>query len=281
MELLTRKIDHMNNNKLDSETGLAILSSKANYSELKNKVDIELFVAVQEELQAVATEIGGLRALQKHELIQVQKMMEKKLITAMSKFMDTQTKDTTDSFSTIHTKALCLGCGKPTAVRQVPDANSIAHNLPSTLLPSSPGPDILRAGYKMASRPEPPDHGYSSLLDSNLQRLMDDVTVADGDSTSTSNAEGLLLSKSSTHLSLQNSGPKIVRLGGKDDSNVILRPLHRKGFPGKTSKRAETAFAPERFELLRAHPLGEVTFVQPIPKRSEHLKKISSATVSR
>lgn len=71
ISFIAKKIEQIYMDKLDTERGLEMLASKASIGELKKKVDVEVFEAVQRSLDNMSAELGDLRNLQKQDILMV------------------------------------------------------------------------------------------------------------------------------------------------------------------------------------------------------------------
>ena len=206
----------------------------------------------------------------------------------------------------LSTKALCVGCGRPSLVRGVPFEQSLTNSNkfnPSLNGSVQPGPDIYRGGFKMpvsknslhklAANPLQPgtkvfnedslfgdddneSHGHASM--STYSEILANIDHRDGVTNITDiGPGGLSISITSTTAPIrQMSYParKIAHAQGKEEASM-LRPIHRKGFPGKTSEKARQGvnktWAPER--------LGEQLSLSPSAISIPRPKLVSKATI--
>lgn len=137
-----------------------------------------------------------------------------------------------------NTRALCLGCGRDgtyrTTAQSRPTSPSFFPVLSSNI---PPGGDIYRGGFRLPSmRPTTPtftkQHGIDNLQVKGI--MAEEYSTADNyNNTNTNNTASLLLPFDDS-LTNNNSILKSVSAGGQD-----VRPLYRKGFPGKKSMRAQ------------------------------------------
>jgi hypothetical protein len=148
--LIVRKMEEMYQDKLDTEKGLELLASKANAFDLDNKVDIDMFEAVERSLQSITREIGDLRKCQRLELDKVRSNLQKSIMKALGNIMAQRESSVEPGVSALSTKALCLNCGRESIARTVPSSHYQAAQFPNVLVShSSPGSDVMRGGFKL------------------------------------------------------------------------------------------------------------------------------------
>jgi hypothetical protein len=250
--LIVRKMEEIYQDKLDTEKGMEMLATKANAYDLQNKVDVDMFEAVERSLQTVTQELGDLRRLQKQELEKVKAGIQKNLMKALGSIMAQREPSLEPGISALSTKAICLNCGRESLTRPTPQAHYQPSPFPNALVThSTPGSDVMRGGFKLpVTKPfNPMSASVSSMLDSG-EGGMDDSAIANV------STELGPLSPINANRSLKSAGAmtgmsqslpaggmsafkvvKAIRHAQGRDEGTHLRPIYRKGFPaGKTLK---------------------------------------------
>jgi hypothetical protein len=265
------------------------LGGSQSYAGTGSMADTSQFIdLIQDSMKAVSQEIGDLKQSSQRELQAAKNQMRKAILAAINKAIVEEAQK--DQPAMLSTKALCVGCGRPSLVRGVPFDQSLTNTNkfnPSLNGHVQPGPDIYRGGFKMpvsrnslhkiANNPLQPgtrvfnedslfgdddndSHGHASL--STYSEILANIDHRDGVTNMTDiGPGGMSISITSTTTPIrQMSYParKIAHAQGKEEA-AILRPIHRKGFPGKTSEKARQGvnktWAPERLgEQLSLSP---------------------------
>jgi hypothetical protein len=247
-------------------------SSPSNVSNGPSISDTQIIEMIQNSMKAVAAEIGDLRNTNIRDIESLKKQMKKALLTAINKAIIEESEK--DKPSMLTTKSLCVGCGRPALVRKDPFNNSLASRsfTPSLNKEIAEGPDIYRGGFRMPlnasqkGRTVVPSQGPQVLTEDSL--LYDEDTVTGGNTYSEILANidhrdgvtnitdvgpgGMSISITSTTapIRLSSSAKSIRHAQGKEEV-AMLRPIHRKGMPGKSSENARKfvnkTWAPDRF----------------------------------
>lgn len=263
---------------------------------------------IQDSLKHVSNEIGDLRQTSARELQKAKDAMKKAILTAINKAIQEEAEK--DKPAMLSTKSLCVGCGRPSLVRAAPfdqDLLSKAFN-PALNAHVQAGADIYRAGFRMPvnkNNSVAKLHGmvpggakvygeeslfggvgeeesaagtlntYSEIL-ANLDHRDNKGQVT---SLQDSGPAGMSISITSTTAPIrQLSYParNIRHAQGKDDA-AMLRPIHRKGFPGKTSEKARAGanktWVPERFDDPSSLGLSPKAVSIPRPKLQQQLQQ--------
>ncbi len=237
---------------------------------------------IQSSLLQVSDEIGDLRETSQRELSRAKDAMKKAIMVAINKAIVEQAEK--DKPAMLSTKSLCMGCGRPSLVRALPFSQDLIANGFNPALNENvqAGPDIYRAGFRMpvnknntvaklhGGKPGGPkvfsqdslferggvheEESMANTLNTYSEILANIDTKTQLKSIKDVGPGGMSISITSTTAPIrQLSYParNIRHAQGKEEA-AMLKPIHRKGFPGKTSERARAAvnktWTPERFD---------------------------------
>eukprot|EP01038_Epipyxis_sp_PR26KG_P009421 gene9421-12694_t len=293
MQRLAKKLDEMNKTKLglgQAEKMIKQLMSKGGHSVGTYDSDNNSHNSSVDELNRtvrdLVKELLVMKVSHAKEIADLRNHIEIGLSHSLQK-MQNEIEDA-NKFSIANTKALCLSCGRDSVVRPITTSGVQSNGFIPTLSSSTiPGPDVLRAGFKMPVRVISPNYKYDPnrykksviLEDMNIDKISYDHlpspnNIIDNNnsleqpstaSTEMDQADGMRVGFRENesmidHLQLpaildskRLTSSKPVRnvrhAQGNLDAQQNLRPIYRKGFPAKKSLRAETAYAPERFDI--------------------------------
>ena len=228
---------------------------------------------VTESMKTVALEIGDLRENSQRNLDDVKKQLKKAILTAINKAIIEQNEK--DKPSMLTTRQMCVGCGRPALARALPFDKSLASNGFHPTLNASivEGPDIVRGGFRMpvsksqslGKLAHPDSYNEESLFgeQSEITRdvrtpgtyseILANIDHRDGITNVTDiGPGGMSISITSTTAPVRlSSTAKTIRHAQGKEEVAMLRPIYRKGMPGKSSERARASagksWAPERF----------------------------------
>lgn len=256
---------------------------------------------IQDSMKHVSDEIGDLRQTSARELHKAKDAMRKAIMAAINKAIQEEAEK--DKPAMLSTKSLCVGCGRPSLVRGQPheqDLISKAFN-PALNANVQAGSDIYRAGFRMPVNknnsvaklhgmvpggakvygedslfggPGGEEESVAGTLNTYSEILANIDHRNKGRVTNLQDAgpAGMSISITSTTAPIrQLSYParNIRHAQGKEDAQM-LRPIHRKGFPGKTSEKARSGvnktWVPERFDSADSLGLSPKAVSIPRPK---------------
>lgn len=257
---------------------------------------------IQDSLKHVSDEIGDLRQTSARELQKAKEAMKKAIMAAINKAIQEEAEK--DKPAMLSTKSLCVGCGRPSLVRGMPHEQDLISKAFNPALNASiqAGPDIYRAGFRMPVNKNNsvaklhgmvpggakvygedslfggPGLGEEESVAGTLNTYSEILANLDhrnkGQVTSLQDAgpAGMSISITSTTAPIrQLSYParNIRHAQGKEEAQM-LRPIHRKGFPGKTSEKARAGanktWVPERFDASDSLGLSPKAVSIPRPK---------------
>lgn len=264
-------VDTINRNKIDIDKAHLLLSNKADNSTLEHKVDIDMMAIVEKNLNKVIFDLNNNTQSQLKNISELKNQMREAMSRAINKAMlDADEEKTT----MLATKQLCFGCGRPSYVKSTPSGNDNSGFVPHLNSIVTPGCDIIRGGFRMPVRINSPiptskarqkidvqfeDSVDGQSLDQSLDQSSEVYPEVDGH-----NNDNYMNYNNSSINSIQIYVPneqysdgnrkisipaKAVRRAQGNEDGTLLRPILRKGFPGKKSMRAEAVYAPERFDL--------------------------------
>lgn len=169
-----------------------------------------------------------------------------------------------ERLSLLSTKSLCMGCGRSSSVAANVLPGSSGTVFQSALnAHSTNGPDVYRGGFKMPVRARSPTIGMSSLnafdpkeitalFNQSINQMNDDINDIENDGEERPQLENPSWVDSTYESPVKQVtvAVKAVRHAQGREESAMLRPIHRKGFPGSKSLRVQTAYgpAPPRFE---------------------------------
>jgi hypothetical protein len=264
-------VESINRNKIDLDKAHLLLSNKADYESLEHKVDIDMLAIVENSLNKVIFDLDDNKESQLKHISDLKNQMREAMTRAINKAMD----DADEAKTTmLAAKSLCFGCGRSSYVKSTASGNEktgFTNTLNSLVLPGS---DIIRGGFRMPVRinsPIPVPRGRQPI-DVQFEDSIDGIPVTlttdsselypevDAITTNTNSYMSNNVHDSDIQVYLPNelgnngdrkisTAAKAVRRAQGNDDGTLLRPILRKGFPGKKSLRAETVYAPERFDL--------------------------------
>ena len=288
IHLMSRKIDDIVSGRIGTTAAPANTSgsssptfggrlNRASPSSGPSVSDTQIVELVQESMKVVAAEIGDVRESTHRDLEQVRKQLKQAILTAINKAITEQAEK--DKPSMLTTKSLCMGCGRTALVRGAPFDQSLVSKgfNPALNANIGEGPDIYRGGFRMpVSKSQTLSRMPQPTLGLNEESLFEDSQDTRGMQTHTTYSEilahmtredpsasvqrvtdmgpgGMSISITSTTLpvrQLSTTAKNIRHAQGKEEA-AMLRPIHRKGMPGKVSEKARSfvgkTWAPERF----------------------------------
>jgi hypothetical protein len=257
---------------------------------------------ISDSMKAVSVEIGDLRQTNAREMQRAKDAMRKAILHAINKAIQEEAEK--DKPSMLTTKSLCVGCGRPSLVRGVPHEQDLISRgfTPSLNASVQPGGDIFRAGFRMPVNKNnsvtrlnggmvpggAKVYGEDSLFEghgvgeeeshatlntySEILANIDHKNKGQVRQMTDAGPAGMSISITSTTAPIrQLSYParNIRHAQGMEDA-AMLRPIHRKGFPGKTSEKARAGanktWVPERFDGTDGLTLSPKAVSIPRPK---------------
>lgn len=236
-------------------------------------VEVGVTEAIKDAIQDVLVQMGYLKESQEKELTKAKQQMKEAIIKAITKAIIDKDKEDKESFLT--TKSMCIGCGRSSFVRKEDNSQPAVSLgfIPGLNAGSTAGPDVYRSGFKLpvhvqnrSSSPTSPvglpagftddifeddndlDSGKHPNTISTYSEILAGITGVTSITDAGPAGTALSISPCISPIKLSSAAKSIRHAQGRDES-VMLRPIHRKNFPGKTSARARQAYAPERFDL--------------------------------
>jgi hypothetical protein len=145
---VSNKLEAMYINKMDAATAQSILQGKADKVTLKSKADSLALEGIEAAIGRVHGEVGDLRSLHSDSLRVAKAQMAEKLDKALKSLLASE-RDSSRGVSLAATKSLCMSCGRTALAKTNAMPSSPRGYLPQLNRASSPGPDVLRGGFKM------------------------------------------------------------------------------------------------------------------------------------
>jgi hypothetical protein len=246
---VTDQLETIYKQKLDAETFDRAMRFKADAVTLVEKADQSVVDTIENTVKRFAAEIGDLRMVQTESVSVLRDELTKQLDEVLRKMLHMQAEGD-NGVGLVSTKTLCLACGRSCRVR--------AHVRPPPKSPRSEAVDPatrLDPADMIPSRSETQLHSLLSIdpttsvvplspnraiLRGRLDALNESAAPAIPSKAQTPNG------KSSDRRKLEQLATKIGDLkthaeidsDSLDASIDLVRPMHRKGFPGKKSAKA-------------------------------------------
>lgn len=245
------------------------LTGKADVTLLEDKVSYDVVSLVEKSVEDVIFDLGNTKTMTEVKLQELRMELLEALMRAIKKALEDRENE---RLTLLSTKQLCMGCGRSSSVASNVLPGPSGTNFQSALnAHSTNGPDVYRGGFKMPVRARSPTIGMSNpnafdpkeitaLFNQSINQINDEDVTDSPENLSRTDERPQLDSPSSwiDNVSSSHESPvkqislavKAVRHAQGREESAMLRPIHRKGFPGSKSLRAQTAYgpAPPRFE---------------------------------
>jgi hypothetical protein len=224
---LSKKIDRLNVVKMDAEEVFYLMGQKADTQVLKKKADMEVIEAIEGAVKGTIEELGNYKSLQESESKKLKSQLEKKIRAALQNII----KEQKDANAHLSLASHCLSCGQASPTRVKPYDTPAAPFLPQLNVNSTTGPDVYRGGFKM------PVTSHGSRLES-LSAQASGSTFQFSPRTEDVKKDGENYGMQTSKANIQVIVHKPVTVSGGLEEMSDIRPIFRKGFPGKKSERA-------------------------------------------
>ena len=251
---VTGKLEAMYINKMDQGAAQMMLRGKADKITLSEKADLKVIKTIEGAIDQVKGELGDLRNLQNDSLRIAKEQMAEKLDRALKELLKSE-RDSTRGVSLASAKSLCLSCGRESLQKTNAIPTSPRGYLPSLSRSTSPGPDVLRGGFRMPVSAPDSTIAHNSKSTTGLPSSPSQPRVGTGGAP---RSHDPILFSRSLSTSLYDRGA--VQVGFNDDDTLQssksfiqsipdvpivampvgynqVRPMYRKGFPAKKSTR--------------------------------------------